>query len=105
IVVFSFAPARQTLPYGTRPPQIFRPFTSGRWYLTVISVSAMRCFTSAAWLTSGRFKSFCAETIPPIPRIAKQRAHDLSVSVFIILRATGDYTSQILGSPLPDNYK
>ena len=29
-VVFSFAPARQTSPYGTRAPQIFRLFTAGR---------------------------------------------------------------------------
>ena len=31
IVVFSFAPARHTWPYGTKPPQIFRPLTTGRW--------------------------------------------------------------------------
>src|SRR5882724_12039533 len=37
--------------------------------------------------------------------MAKQRANGLSVIVFIILRVTGDYTSQILGTPLPDNYK
>jgi hypothetical protein len=65
----------------------------------------MRCLTSATWLTSGKFKSFCAKTVPPIPRIAKQRANGLRASVFIILRAVGDYTSQILGTPLPDNYK
>src|SRR6266581_6286829 len=88
IVVFSLAPARQTLPYGTRPPQIFRPFTNGRWYLTAISVSATRCFTSAAWLTSGRFKSFCAETLPASPRMARQRANGLSVIVFIVLAFT-----------------
>jgi hypothetical protein len=29
IVVFSFAPARQTTPYGTCPSQIFRLFTAG----------------------------------------------------------------------------
>jgi len=27
------------------------------------------------------------------------------VGVFIILRAAGEYTSQILGTPLPDNYE
>jgi hypothetical protein len=37
--------------------------------------------------------------------MAKQRANGLSVIVFIILRAIGEYTSQILGTPLPDNYK
>ena len=76
------------LAVGTRPPQIFRPFTNGRWYLTVISVSAMRCFASAAWLTSGRFKSFCAETVPPSPRMARQRANGLSVIVFIVVALT-----------------
>src|SRR4051812_40439986 len=86
IVVFSFAPARQTLPYGTRPPQIFRPFTNGRWYLIAMSVNAMRCFTSAAWLTSGRFKSFCAEAIWPRPTTARQRTSGLSVIVFILWR-------------------
>ncbi len=29
-VVFSFAPARQTSPYGTSSPQTFRLFTAGR---------------------------------------------------------------------------
>ena len=31
IVVASFAPVRQTLSYGTRPPHTWRPFTPGRW--------------------------------------------------------------------------
>src|SRR4051794_41196156 len=86
MVVFSFAPARQTIPYGTSPPQIFRPFTNGRWYLIAISVKAMRCLTSAAWLTSGRFKSFCAEAIWPRPATARQRTSGLSVIVFILWR-------------------
>src|SRR6266481_4987620 len=48
----------------------------------------MRCFTSAAWLTSGRFKSFCAKTIWPTPTTARQRMNDLSVIVFIDLAIT-----------------
>src|SRR2546423_11442532 len=48
----------------------------------------MRCLTSAAWLASGRFKSFCAETVPPSPRIARHRANGLSVRVFMIVAVT-----------------
>src|ERR1700754_2643683 len=48
----------------------------------------MRCFTSAAWLTSGIFKSLCAETVPQSPKMTRQRANGLSVSVFIIQAIT-----------------
>src|SRR6266581_6232272 len=48
-----------------------------------MSVRAMRCLTSAAWLTSGRFKSFWAKAAPVNPRMAIQRVDGLGV--FIIL--------------------
>src|SRR5438552_17267870 len=53
-----------------------------------MSVNATRCLTSAAWLTSARFKSFYAQTVPPSPRMARQRTNGLSVIVFIIVALT-----------------
>jgi hypothetical protein len=43
---------------------------------------------SAAWLTSGSFKSLCAEAIWQRPIMARQRAKGLSVIVFIVVALT-----------------
>src|SRR5438105_3995875 len=53
MVVASFAPVRQTLSYGTSPPQIVRPFTPGRAYVMVMSVNPTVCVTTCFWLVRG----------------------------------------------------
>ena len=60
MVVFSFAPARHTSPYGTSAPHTARPRTAGRWYDTVISVRPTVCVTVAGGLGCGNVTWACA---------------------------------------------
>src|SRR6266850_7113842 len=61
------APGVQTLPYGTSAPKIWRPRATGRLYVSVISVVATRCPTTAAWLlltwSSGRTSTDVSVTL------------------------------------------
>src|SRR5688500_17906422 len=57
-----FAPARQTLSYGTRSPQIFRFFTAGLEYSSAKSVTPTRCSSFARWLSWGRSTNWAAAT-------------------------------------------
>src|SRR5690349_22532017 len=61
IVVASFAPVRQTLSYGTRSPQMVRPFTPGRLYLMVMSVRPTVWVSVADGL--GRGVRICAKAL------------------------------------------
>src|SRR5262245_25971150 len=58
MVVASLAPVRQTLSYGTRSPQMTRPCTPRRLYVSVTSVRPIVWVTEPFWL--GRGSLSCA---------------------------------------------
>src|SRR5713226_6144592 len=89
---------RQTSPYGTSAPQIFRPFTAGLLYSTVISVRPTVCDT----LPSGLGRGNCSCALAG-PADRQKRATKSGVpSVFILMRVVFLCHRRRVSGPLLD---
>src|SRR5262249_5977361 len=81
-LVAALAPARHSLSYGTRLPKIFRPFTPGDEYSTVMSVRPTVWVTFAFGLKRGR-STVCADASEA--RIALQASARERMAVFMCM--------------------